>query len=260
MGPSPSALAELADDAIWTPIETGESGGTVWRLRWPNGDLAYLKHGLGRVADAIADETARLRWCRDRLPVPSIRSSFYTPCEAWLLTDAVPGLTGDKLLLRDPAALSKIVRDCAALMRRFHALPIDDCPFDASHYVRLAQASMNVDGGLVDEDDFDVDHAGWSAAAMMTETVSLTPQWVERVVTHGDFSLGNILFDPLGRMTGCIDVGRLGIADPYQDIAVLWQNLREFECGAEVILLKELGISQVDEQRLQFHRCLDELF
>ena len=89
------------------------------------------------------------------------------------------------------------------------------------------------------------------------EALRLAPETPGRVVTYGDFSLGNLLFDAAGGVMGCIDVGRLGVADPYQDIAVLWQNLREF--GAEGLLEATLAYP-LDPARLQFHRCLDELF
>jgi aminoglycoside 3'-phosphotransferase-1 len=256
----PPALAALTEGAELRRTEAGESGGEVWRLDWPGGDRAYLKHGAGRVADAIADEAARLRWLAGRVPVPAVGLSVAMPERAWLLTDAVPGLTGDEWLERDPDVLPAIVRGCAALMRRWHGLPIDECPFDAGHMLRLAHARRNLADGLVDTEDFDEDHAGWPAAAMLATTEALSPARPERVVTHGDFSLGNILFDDAGQVTGCIDVGRAGVADPYQDIAILCRNLSEFGPDWPTMLLRELGIAAPDARRLQFHRCLDELF
>lgn len=257
---APPSLAALTAGADWTRVEAGESGGSVWRLSWVGQADAYLKYGRGAVADAIADEAVRLRWLAGRAPVPAMRLFACTADEAWLLSDAAPGLTGDDWLERAPAMLPTIVRGCAALMRRLRALPADDCPFEASHRVRLAAARRNVAGGLVDEADFDDDHAGWSAAAMLAETERLAPAKPDRVVTHGDFSLGNILFDADGAVTGLIDVGRCGVADPYQDIAVLWQNLGEFGPAAQALLVEALEMAVLDEQRLAFHRCLDELF
>lgn len=212
------------------------------------------------MADAIADEAARLRWLADRVPVPTIRLSVATPDRAWLLTDAAPGLTGDEWLARDIDALPAIIRGAAKLLQGWHALPVEDCPFDAGHRLRLAQARRNVDEGAVDTDDFDQDHQGWSAAAMLAHTEAIAPLQSERVVTHGDFSLGNILFDEAGQVAACIDVGGAGVADPYQDIAIPWRNLSDFGVEWPAMLLLELGIAAHDERRLQFHRCLDEMF
>lgn len=198
-----------------------------------------------------------MRSLTGRVPAPALRLFTCTAEESWLLTDAVPGLTGDAWLARSPDALPQVVRGCAALMRRLHALPVDTCPFDAGHRVRLAEARANVAAGLVVEDDFDAEHRGWSAAAVLAKAKALASFTPERVVTHGDFSLGNILFDAGGVATGLIDVGRAGVTDPYQDIAILWRNSSEFS-GTEM-LLAELGIVAVDEARLAFHSCLDEL-
>lgn len=180
--------------------------------------------------------------------------------EAWLVTTALPGLTGDGWLERDPALWPMVVRAFAGFLRKLHALPLEDCPFDAGYGVRLAGARRNVAAGLVDVDDFDADHAGWTAAEMLAEVERLTPVRVERVVAHGDFSLGNLLIDEAGRVTGCIDLERLGVADPYQDVAILWTNLEEFGAAAQRMLLDELGIEEPDWRRLHFHRCLNELF
>ena len=256
---TPPSLATLTDGADWTRVEAGESGGSVWRLVWAGQADAYLKHGRDAVANAIADEAVRLRWLAGRAPVPAVRLFACTADPDWLLTDAAVGRTGDDRLKESPAMLPVIVRGCAALMRALHTLPVDECPFDASHRVRLAAAWRNVAAGLVDEDDFDDDHAGWSAVAMLAETERLASICPARVVTHGDFSLGNILFDEAGEVTGLIDVGRCGVADPYQDIAVLWQNMGEFGLRAQALLVEALSLA-VDEPRLTFHRCMDELF
>lgn len=156
--------------------------------------------------------------------------------------------------------LPRIIAGFAAFLRALHALPVDDCPFDASAAVRLAHARRLVAGAAVDESDFDEDHRGWTAREVLAQVEALAPCATGRVVTHGDFSLGNLMLDADGRPTGCIDVGRLGIADSWQDIAILWNNLRDVDEGAPALFLKAMGIDKPDEPRLLFHRCLDELF
>lgn len=143
-------------------------------------------------------------------------------------------------------------------MRRLHALPVADCPFDASHPVRLAQARRNIDAGRVDEADFDDIRAGWTADQVWEALHASMPPAFERIVTHGDFSTGNILIDADGSVTGIVDVGRLGVADPYQDLAVLWNNFEAYGLGAR--LFEAYGIAEPDEARLHFHLLLDELF
>lgn len=238
----------------------GESGGAVFRLRDADGDDLYLKFGTGAVAEAIADEAVRLRWLATRLPCPETRAFVAQRGAAWLLTTALPGKTGDAWLEHDPAMLPQIITAFAAFLRRLHALPMAECPFDSGRTLRLAAARRNVAAGLVDVDDFDDDHAGWSAAEMLAETERLAEFAPQRVVTHGDFSLGNLLLTEDCQVTGVIDLDRLGTADPYQDIAIFWQNMADFGGAAQAQFLAEMGIERVDAQRLAFHRCLDELF
>ncbi|MGJ3626346.1 phosphotransferase [Sphingomonas sp. MMS24-JH45] len=81
---------------------------------------------------------------------------------------------------------------------------------------------------------------------MLAEAEALSDCVAERVVTHGDFSLGNVMFDGAGNVTGCIDVGPLGLADPYQDIAIFWQNLADHGPSAQTAFLDALGIDAPD--------------
>lgn len=87
----------------------------------------------------------------------------------------------------------------------------------------------------------------------------LLPLAPDPVVTHGDFSLDNLLIVE-GKVVGCIDVGRAGIADRYQDLAVLWNCLEEFEPSLQERLVAQYGIADPDRRKLQFHLLLDELF
>lgn len=79
------------------------------------------------------------------------------------------------------------------------------------------------------------------------------------MVTHGDFSLDNLMIRE-GEVTGCIDVGRMGVADRYQDLAILWNSLGEFGPELQARLLEQYGVEEPDQRRLRFHLLLDELF
>nr|WP_288459725.1 APH(3') family aminoglycoside O-phosphotransferase [uncultured Sphingomonas sp.] len=245
----------------WHRDEAGESGGIIHRLTRHGAPSLYLKYGTGTVAEAIVDEAVRLRWLQGRVPVARPVAFTDEGDAAWLLTSTVAGRTGDAWLERDPAMLPVIVAAFAGFLKRLHALPVDDCPFEAGAALRLTAARRRVAAGEVDVDDFDDDHLGWDAARMLAHTEALyDPDLHGRVVTHGDFSLGNLLMDEHGQVTGCIDVGRMGVADPYQDIAILCANLAEIDPAAERAFLDAIGVGSPDRQRMAFHRCLDELF
>lgn len=255
----PTALGDLVAGYGVDPQNDGESGCSVLRLSAIGREPLFLKHGVGRFAVDLFDEAVRLAWLADRVPVPAIRQFVMDGNAGWLLTTALPGRTADRWLDDDSDALAEIVVLSAHFLRTLHKLPVDDCPFDAGHRVRMAAARRNVDAGLVDEGDFDVDHAGWSATQVWDELAGMLPIATDRVVTHGDFSMGNLLFHE-GRVSGCIDVGRAGVADRHQDLAIYWHNLGEHGPDFQAAFLRTYGIDLVDHDRLHFHRCLDELF
>jgi aminoglycoside 3'-phosphotransferase I len=259
----PIALPDSVRSAItgyaWTPVPDGESGGDVFRLTAPDHPTLYLKCGTGRVAHAITAEMARLEWLAQRLPVPAVRLFVRAPEEAYLLTTAVPGTSASEYLVSHPERQAETVTSLAHFLRVVHSLPLAECPFHAGHAHRLAMAWDNFKAGFVDTDDFDEEHEGWTAEQVWSEMEGLLPLTFECVVTHGDFSLDNVFVDE-GRVTGCIDVGRVGVADPYQDLAILWHNLAPFGEAARRALWPAYGIRAPDIRKLQFHLCLDEFF
>lgn len=244
----------------WALVETGQSGASVHRLSGGGGTDLYVKHGEGPVADLVTDEAARLRWLAGRVPAARLVAFIREPGAAWLVTEAVPGRPAGDWLSQDASSAERVAHGLATFLRVLHAVPPASCPFDSSLGAWLPAARQRVASGLVDADDFDADHDGWSAEQVLTQVERLAGSARGDVVVHGDFTLGNVLMEASGTVTGCVDVGRLGRADPYQDVALAWRDLSQFGAGAQEAFLRALGEQPPDERRLKLHRCLDELF
>jgi aminoglycoside 3'-phosphotransferase-1 len=185
----------------------------------------------------------RLRWLSGYLPVPGLVHFFRTPEEAWLLTKALPGMTAYQLLETRPAARLAVVDVLAAFLRRLHAIPAGQCPFNSDYVYRLSRARERIDANLVEVDDFDEERAGWTAEQVWAEMQKLLPKAPDPVVTHGDFSLDNLLLEG-GEVTGCIDLGRVGVADRYQDLAILWNCQGEFDSSLKERLWQQYGVDR----------------
>ena len=254
----PEPIASAVAGYRWARDTVGESGAAVYRLHASDRPTLFLKHGTGDVAAAVADEAARLAWLAAHLPVPEV-VGFVAGRDAWLLTAALPGRTAYQRLAEEPESRVATVDALTDLLRRLHALPVGRCPFDSGHELRLAHARQRLIAGEVDADDFGAEHAGWSPEQVWEEMVGLLPLAADPVVTHGDYSLDNILLGD-GGTCGCIDVGLAGVADRYQDIAILWHSLAEFGAEWQQRFLHGYGIAEPDMARLRFHLCLDEFF
>lgn len=256
----PAALSNLLGNYDWARDNIGASGGTVYRLhgggRTP--DL-FLKHGQGALADDITDEMVRLLWLADHIGVPKVTQFVRTPDEAWLLMTAMPGRTASQILESNPEAGPQVVDALVKFLRRLHSIAAGICPFNGDHAYRISRAGARIDAGLVEVDDFDDERAGWTAEEVWEAMHSFLPLSPDPVVTHGDFSLDNLLIHD-GEVAGCIDVGKAGIADRYQDLAILWNGLGEFGPALQERLFQQYGIAVPDRRKLDFHLMLDELF
>lgn len=244
----------------WARDHVGQSGAAVYRL-YGKADAPelYLKRGKESVADDITDEMVRLNWLKAYLPLPTITHFTRTPDEALLLTTAIPGKTAFQMLEECPDKRNDIVDALAVFLQRLHRIPVSHCPFNSDHQFRLALAQTRMNNGLVDADDFDDERKGWSVVQVWNEMLSLLPFSSDPVVTHGDFPLDNLIFSQ-GKVVGCIDVGRVGIADRYQDLAILWNCLSEFSPSLQNRLFEQYGITAPNLEKLQFHLMLDEFF
>ncbi|KHJ55204.1 aminoglycoside phosphotransferase [Aureimonas altamirensis] len=256
----PSNMSVEVHGYKWARDTIGQAGGAVYRLYGRVGapDL-FLKHGRDEVADDVTDEMVRLRWLAGYTSVPSVQNFVRTKDEAWLLMTAIPGKTVYQVLEENADARFIVVDAIAAFLRRVHAIPVCECPFNSDYTYRLSRARARIDSGLVDADDFDTEREGLTPEQVWEEMQHLLPFPADPVVTHGDFSPDNLLMNE-GEILGCIDVGRVGIADRYQDLAILWNRLEEFGSPLQERFFQRYGVADVDRRKLQFHLMLDEFF
>ncbi|MFI0419948.1 aminoglycoside 3'-phosphotransferase [Spongiactinospora sp. 9N601] len=233
----------LGPDPVWSDEHEGMSG-QVMRVTGAAGAF-YVKQGPIAVA-----EHERLRWLKRWAAVPDI-AAF--DGQSLVLADVgAPSL--------ESAAPPEIGTVMGRVLRGLHAIEVGECPFDERLDVRLARAGTRVRGGLVDADDFDEDHAGLSPQEILDRLIAERPAEEDLVVAHGDYTPGNVLVPHVGDPV-LIDVGGLGVADRYLDLAIAERDLRaDFGPRAVDDFLAAYGLDVLDEGKLGYFRLLDEMF
>lgn len=233
----PKVAAVLGADPTWSAEHEGKSGGVV------HVDGAYwVKQG-----PYAAAEYERLNWLRSKgIQVPDI-----AVFESDVLVLADAGLPS---LAAEPTASVGAVM--GALLRRLHDIPVTECPFDRRLDVMLAQARRRVLEGLVDAEDFDDDHRGLTPEQIYQRLLAERPPDEDLVVAHGDFTPSNVLDGGL-----LIDLGGVGVADRYRDLALVERDLpADFGVDELRAFYAAYGLAEPDRRRLDYYRLLDELF
>ena len=225
----------------WIPVTHGMSGAATYRLT--GSEPLYVKLAAGMVAEA-----GRIEWLSTvGIPGPKLLDAGETDGVQWLVMTAVAGRT-----VADPWPADQRMRviDAAARqLRALHALPVRDCPFDRTLDVALAEARNR-------QPDNPELHA---------ELTKLRPTAEDLAVCHGDYCTPNVLVDPeTFAPTGLIDLGRLGRADRYSDLALMCGSLRNGlnpQYGEEHVerFLTAYG-ADADDGRLEYYLRLDWLF
>lgn len=249
----------------WALVTTGESGAIV--LRSADGSR-YAKFVTVEQQGVLQAERDRVHWATAN-GVPTAQVLDFATNSEWacLLTSAVPGVPADRL----PAtALWQSWPSVTSALRRLHSLPTDDCPFDRGLSQMFAVADDIVGRGVTNPQFLPAAVRHVPATEVLQQLRSeqqqrLVEEEADLVVCHGDLCLPNVIVDPATHVvTGLIDLGRLGRADRYVDIALLLANSRgtwtdETQAiAADNLFADGYGIT-LDATRRQFYLCLDGL-
>jgi len=261
----PPLAADLSKHAR-VEVGTGESGASVIRFERSTGSPVFLKSRAfdpSSRARPLFDEAERLGWMHAvGLSVPAVLQYHDWKNREYLLLSALPGV--DASTPRPKEQHSAVISALAAGLRTLHATNISACPFDHSIRVRLAEAEARVRAGDVDESDFDDARQGRSATDLYAELTACPRPPEDRVFTHGDYCLPNVLLvtDGAGvHVSGFVDCGNAGIADRYQDLALCARSVVQ-NLGPEWVpaLFARYGLEHVDEAKVRYYQLLDEFF
>jgi aminoglycoside phosphotransferase len=252
----PAQVAEVAAGRPACLVWENEVGGLTYEVGAGPGRCFVKWAPVGSGIDLSA-EAARLVWARPFTPVPRLLSQGADAAGSWLVTAALPGesAVADRWLAEPRAAVTAI----GAGLRALHeALPVAACPFSWAAADRLADIRRRASEGRVNATRWHESHQGLDldrALALLAEI----PDTDRVVVCHGDSCAPNTLLTGDGRWSGHVDLGELGVADRWADLAIAtWSTEWNYGPGWEDLLLRAYGI-RPDPDRTSYYRLLWEL-
>ncbi len=254
---SPSAPPNLEarySDWEWSVSWQYGADAVTYRLSRRPGRTHFLKLARPGGYPTLDGESQRLEWAGDYLPVPRVLDCDSDGDTSWLITESLGGLDATNAIWSSEP--ERLVRVLAAGLRVFHEAPVSKCPFDFRLDHALAHARRRVAEGLVEPArDFHEEFGHLSAEGAMTLLEQTRPESESPVVCHGDYCLPNVLIRDWS-LVGYVDLGELGIADRWWDLAVAtWSVTWNFGPGYEDLFLSEYGVGR-DQTRTDFYRLL----
>lgn len=221
------------------------------------------------IGEESENEARMMLWLEDRLPVPSLIHLEHHEEKSYLLMTKVEGemLCSDEFLF----APSKLIRHLADGLEMLWRIDTEECPLINDLDSKLRQAEERVNQGLCSFEDAEFStfgvHGFKSPEALLSWLYMNRPE-EELIFSHGDYCLPNI-FIKEGEIAGFIDLGRSGIADKYQDIALCIRSLVRNYVGEYsqpglpkydlLQLFVRLKIAP-DWEKIRYYSLLDELF
>jgi len=206
----------------------------------------------------LRGEAARLRWAEPFTPVPRLISQGRDESGSWLVTAALPGqnAASGRWIARPQTA----VRAIGEGLRAMHdSLPVDSCLFSWSAESRLAELRRQLDHGRLDPAWWPSPGASLRTSQALDLLAEPTP--IDRlVVCHGDSCAPNTLLSDDGRWSAHVDLGDLGLADRWADLAIAtWNVTLNYGPGRESLLLDAYGVP-LDAARTRYYRLLGRCY
>ncbi|WP_195999628.1 APH(3') family aminoglycoside O-phosphotransferase [Clostridium sp. 1001271B_151109_B4] len=219
--------------------------------------------------DEAINEIKITNWLSGNHIVPKVLCTHIEDKKCYLLMSKVKGkMSCDTEFLRNPEKLAELLAEGLKIL---WSINLKGCPCDSSIDKKLKMAEERVNKKICSMEDIELGAYGEEKFSSPEELL----QWLkenkpneEPVLSHGDYCLPNIFIDN-DKISGFIDLGRCGIGDKYQDIALCYRSLKSNlngRYGGEVIkdisaeiIFEKLGIDP-DWDKIRYYILLDELF
>jgi kanamycin kinase len=256
---APRDLAGAPGDDVPVPVAVVRlAAGRLMRPVWQNmlGGLTYEIPGHCFIKWAplgvdLHPEAERLAWAAPFTPVPRLLDHGADDDGSWLITEPLAGTNAVEDRWR--AEPERAVEAVGAGLRALHdVLPVAGCPFTWDVATRRARVQDPDPQRRRDEHD----------GLTVTEALRILedpPEPDRLVVCHGDACVPNTLIGNDGRCCGHVDLGSLGVADRWADLAVATlSTVWNYGPGHERRLLDAYGVKP-DPDRTFFYRLLWDL-
>lgn len=258
----PAGIQEKLEGQNFQIDEVGLSDSKVYLF-----DDQVLK--IGEANEESENEYRMMRWLAGKLPLPRPVAYECGNGKSYLLMTRITGkMACDDAYMKNPELLTEML---AEALKRLWAVDISECPCVWQLERKLAMAKYRVEHDMVGTEDAEPDTYGPGGFASPHELL----QWLithkpqeNPVLSHGDFCLPNIFFED-GSLKGYIDLGRMGAADQWQDIALCYRSLKhnydgmyggkKYEGYEPEMFFDKLGI-RPDWEKIRYYILLDELF
>jgi kanamycin kinase len=253
---TPRIVSELAAGRTTVPVWHNEIGGVTYQIGVGE-TREFLKWTPPASGVDLGREIERLAWAGEHIVVPRVLRQGADDEGTWFLTAGLPGTSAvDERWKRDPATA---VRAIGAGLRALHdALPVARCPFDWSAEDRVARTNVRAAAGTIDRSKWHESHQHLSVERGL-ELIADIPPVDKLVVCHGDACAPNTLLDDTGAWCAHLDLGTLGVADRWADLAVAtWSTEWNYGPGWTEPLLAAYGV-EPDWDRIAYYRLLWDL-
>lgn len=258
----PSRIRDLIDSKPYTVDDIGMSGNQVLIFE----DIV-LK--IEEWTESVERQVQMMQWLEGQVPVPKVIAYEVENEKSYLLMSKVSGVMScDTYYLEHPQELLKAL---ASGLKMLWQVDVKECPVVRDLEAVLEEARMQVENGWVDLDNVEpttFGEGGFESPEQLLEWLDNHRPSYEPVLSHGDFCLPNVFLED-GQVKGFIDLGRAGVGDKWNDIALCYRSLKhnfDGTYGGKVyedfnpnMLFEELDI-EPDWEKIKWYLLLDELF
>lgn len=203
-----------------------------------------------------------LKFLQGKIEVPSLIDFVSENGLDYLLMGKLDGyMSFDEKIANDPEQLVYLLATAILKLWSIDYQNLDN-PLTLDEKLQMAEISVKTNQVRYDLIDKSLIKSFESPDQILTYLKESKPA-EDLVLTHGDYCLPNVFFLD-NCLTGFVDLGRAGISDRYQDIALclrsLKYNLKEkYKESYQDLFFSILGV-EYDEKKLFYYLLLDELF
>jgi len=258
----PSKIKALIGNKPFTIDDVGMSGNQVLIFE----DMV-LK--IEDSSTAMQKQVEMMQWLEGKIPVPQVLAYEVENKKSYLLMSKMDGVMScDNYYLEHPQILLEAL-SCG--LKMLWKVDVRECPRSRDLDAVLKEAREQVENHLVDLDNVEPEtfgEGGFENPEQLLEWLESHRPSFEPVLSHGDFCLPNIFLEN-GQIAGFIDLGKTGVGDKWNDIALCYRSLKHnfdgtyggkvYEDFDSEMLFEKLGI-EPDWDKIKYYLLLDELF